>query len=147
MAIVRWDPFKDFLTIQEDLHKMFDRFLGGSEGKSLGAVWAPAIDVFEEDKELVIQAELPGLEAKDVDVTVEEDSLTLKGERKFEKEEKEDKYYRLERRYGLFQRTIPFPVEVKVDQAKAQFKDGVLRITIPKIEERKVKKIKVKVEK
>ncbi len=147
MAIVRWDPFKDFLTIQEDLHKMFDRFLGGIERKPFETVWAPAIDVFEEDKELVIQAELPGLDAKDVDVTVEEDSLTLKGERKFEKEVKEDKYYRLERRYGSFQRTIPFPVEVKADQAKAQFKDGVLRITIPKVEERKAKKIKVEVEK
>lgn len=145
MAIVRWDPFRDFLTIQDEITKTFERFFGeGKAGTGL-AKWAPLIDVFERDNEVVVRAEVPGLEAKDVEVNIDEEGLTIQGERKFEEEVKEENFYRLERRYGSFHRFVPFPVEVKPDKAKATFKNGVLEVVVPKAEPKK-KPIRLKVE-
>lgn len=145
MAIVRWDPFKDFLSLQEDLSKMFERRFG--RGPHWGvSLWAPAIDVYEKGSNVVVKAELPGIKPEEIDVLAEEDRLTIKGERKLEEETKEEDYYRLERRYGSFERTLPLPTAVKTDKIKAKFKDGVLEVTLPKTEEAKPKEVKVKVE-
>ncbi len=145
MAIVRWDPFRDFLTIQDELTKTFERFFGEGKGKVGVANWAPLIDLFEKDDKVVVRAEVPGLEAKDVEVQIDEEGLTIQGERKFEEEVKEENFYRLERRYGSFHRFVPFPVEVKPDKARATFKNGVLEVTVPKAEPKK-KAIKLKIE-
>ncbi len=149
MAITRWDPFRDFLSIQEEIAKMFEKAFGTP--RSLAKLtaeegWIPTIDVYEKDKEVIVKAELPGLTAKDVDVSVDEEALTIKGERKFEEEVKEENFYRLERRYGNFQRVIPFPTPIVVDKVKASFKDGILEVRLPKLEEAKPKKVKVKIE-
>lgn len=145
MAIVRWDPFRDFLNIQDEIAKTFERFFGESKGGAGLAVWTPLIDVFEKDDKVVVRAEVPGLEAKDVEVQIDDDGLTIQGERKFEEEVKEENLYRLERRYGSFRRFVPFPVEVKPDKARATFKNGVLEVVVPKAEPKK-KAIKLKVE-
>lgn len=149
MAIVRWDPFKDFLSLQQDMGRLFERTFGG-EGKSLlgwaSGAWAPAVDMYETDKEVVMTAELPGLTAKDIDISLKDDTLTLRGEKKFSEEIKEENYYRLERRYGSFKRLVQLPSAVKKDKIKAAFRDGVLTVSLPKVEEEKPKEIKVKVE-
>ncbi len=145
MAIVRWDPFRDFLTVQDEITKAFERFFGEGKAGTKLASWAPLVDVYEKGGNVVVRAEIPGLEAKDVEVHIEEDGLTIQGERKFEEEVKEENFYRLERRYGSFHRFIPFPTEVKTDKAKATFKNGVLEVVVPKAEPKK-KAIKLKVE-
>jgi len=150
MAIVRWDPFKDFLSVHDRINRLFED-VWGEEKEGLPSLlrrrgWAPALDMYETDKEVVVKAELPGLKTKDVDISVDEDRLTIKGERKFEEEVKEENFYRLERRYGSFERVIPLPTGVKKDAIKAAYKNGILEIHLPKAEEVKPKRIKVKVE-
>lgn len=149
MAIVRWDPVKDLLSLQQEMGRLFDRTFS-AEGKSpLGwaaGTWAPAIDMYENDSELVVTAELPGLSAKDIDISLKDNILTLKGEKKFSEEVKEENYYRVERRYGSFQRLIDLPTTVKKDKIKASFREGVLKVTLPKVEAERPKEIKVQVE-
>ncbi|UCD58800.1 MAG: Hsp20/alpha crystallin family protein, partial [Candidatus Hydrogenedentota bacterium] len=106
--------------------------------------WAPAVDVVEHDDKMVVKAELPGMTEKDVDISVEENVLTIKGEKKTEEEKKEKSYHRLERSYGMFQRSFILPTWVTPDKAKASFKDGVLEIELPKSEEVKPKQVKIK---
>ena len=150
MAIVRWDPFKDFLSLHDRINRLFEDVWGGERGKLpslLGErMWSPALDMYETDKDVVVKAELPGLKAKDVDISVDGDMLTIKGDRKFEEEVKEENFYRLERRYGSFERVIPLPADVKKDAIKASYKNGILEVHLPKEEEAKPKRLKVKVE-
>ncbi len=148
MAIVRWDPFKDFLSLQRDMGRSFDRSFGwsGIGPAEWTGEWTPALDVYQTDNEIVVQAELPGLTAKDIDISIKDDTLTLKGHKKSSEEVKEENYYRVERRYGSFERAIALPVEVKRDQIKATVKEGVLKVTLPKAEKAKPKEIKVAVE-
>jgi len=147
MAIVRWDPFRDFLSLQNEVGRVFERTFGADVIKGTkGATWTPAIDAYETDTDIVVKAEVPDVDANDIDITVSEDSLILKGERNFTEEIDEDSYYRLERRYGTFQRSIPIPGAIKRDEISADYKDGILVITIPKAEESKPKQVKVKVE-
>jgi HSP20 family protein len=108
--------------------------------------WSPSVDIAEKDNDMVVTAELPGVAQDDVDISIANDILTVKGEKKEEKEVKKDSYHRVERSYGSFQRSIPLPTGVQGDKAKASYKDGVLRITVPKSEEAKPKKIKINVE-
>ncbi|MEW6189756.1 MAG: Hsp20/alpha crystallin family protein [Actinomycetota bacterium] len=145
MAIIRWDPFRDFLALQNEIGRLFERTFGLEERPRLGR-WVPAIDMYETDDKLVIKAELPGLKAEDVEIHVDEDSLTIKGERKFSEEVKEENYYRIERRYGAFERVIPLPTKIKTTDVGATFKDGVLEVTLPKIEVARPKRVKVKVQ-
>jgi len=147
MAIVRWDPFRDFLSLQNEVGKMFERSFGLSGSKQPGLAWAPAIDAYETKDNIVIKAELPEVEAGDVDITLNDDALVIKGERKFSEEVNEEDCYRLERRYGSFQRSIPIPTDVKRDEVNAVYHDGVLEINLPKSEEARPKEIKVPVEK
>ena len=150
MAIVRWEPFRDLQAVQDRLNRVFDEaFRGvprsGEDEWALGGQWAPSVDIFEHDGNLVLKAELPGIEPKDVDVRVENNVLTLRGERKFESEVKREKYHRVERAYGTFSRSFTLPNVVDTEKIKAEFKDGVLQVTLPQREEAKPKQIQVSV--
>ncbi len=145
MAIIKWDPWRDLLSLPDELGRFFGRTSGEWERFARG-VWSPAVDMYESDKEIVVKAELPGLTAKDIDITVDEDMLTIKGERKFFKEAKEENYYRLERRYGTFERAVTLPASIQKNKAKATFKEGVLEIRMPTAKEVETKRVKVAVE-
>jgi HSP20 family protein len=148
MAIVRWDPFRDLVTLQERMNRMFDEsFRGASGGSSdeLGGAWAPAVDIYEHDGSIVLKAELPGVDPKDVDVRLENNTLTLRGERKVDNEVKQDSYQRVERAYGAFTRSFTLPSVVDQEKIKADYKDGVLKITLPKRDEAKPKQINIAV--
>jgi HSP20 family protein len=148
MAIVRWEPFRDLQAVQDRLNRVFDEaFRGTPRGNddewALGGSWAPSVDIFEHEGNLVLKAELPGVDPKDVDVRVENNVLTLRGERKFENEVKREKYHRVERAYGTFSRSFTLPNVVDTEKIKAEYKDGVLQVTLPQREEAKPKQIQV----
>ncbi len=149
MAIVRWEPFRDLLTLQERMNRMFDESYrgrgAGEDDWSLGGAWAPPVDIYEHDGNIVMTAELPGVDAKDVDVRVENNLLTLRGERKWSSEVKKESYHRVERSYGSFTRSFTLPNVVDTDKIKADFKDGMLKLVLPKKEEAKPKQISVNV--
>ena len=153
MAIVRWEPFRNLMTAQDRMNRIFeDAFRGvgrtaGEEDWALGGAWAPAVDIYEHEGNLVLKAELPGIDPKDVDVRVENNVLTLQGERKFESEVKREEYHRVERAYGTFSRSFTLPNVVDTDKIKAEFKDGLLRVVLPKREEAKPKQISIAVSK
>jgi HSP20 family protein len=151
MAIVRWEPFRDLVAVQSRLNRIFDEAFQGSprteEDWALGGQWAPSVDIFEHEGNLVLRAELPGIEPKDVDVHVENNVLTLRGERKLESEVKREQYHRVERAYGTFSRSFTLPNVVDTEKIKADYKDGVLSVTLPQREEAKPKQIQVSVTK
>ncbi|MGH9403466.1 MAG: Hsp20/alpha crystallin family protein [Terriglobia bacterium] len=147
MAIVRWEPFRDLLTTQDRFNRLFnDTFANvfGNEQPNPKA-WTPAVDIYETDHNLVIKAELPGIDPKDVEVRVEDGTLYIKGERKYEHEVKEENYHRVERSYGSFARTFTLPRTINTEDIKADYKDGVLTLTMPKREEAKPKTVKINV--
>ena len=147
MAIVRWDPFRD---LQERMNRMFDdsyRGTGRGEDWGLGGAWAPPVDIYEKDGNIVVKAELPGLDPKDVDVRVENNVLTLRGQRKLEENVTQDSYHRVERSYGSFTRSFTLPSVVDTEKIQANYKDGVLRLTLPTREEAKPKQIAINVAK
>ena len=149
MSIIRWRPTRDLLNIRDEVNRLFDNFFTGLPERRRGLLegeWAPSVDIAETDNEVVVTAELPGVKQDDVDITIADDVLTLKGEKKEEKEVKEKNYHRIERSYGSFQRSVSLPAGVQADKAKATYKDGVLHITVPKTEEAKPKQIKINVE-
>ncbi len=155
MAIVRWNPIRDltswsadFSNMQREINRMFDAVLRGGmvDDSTFGpSIWTPAVDITEKDDEYLVKVELPGVEKNDVQITLESNILTVKGEKKQEKEEKGENYHRMERSYGSFQRSFTLPTTVKSDKIDASFKDGVLSIRLPKSEEAKPKLIEVKV--
>ncbi len=147
MAILKWDPFKELQSLQEKIDRIFEETLRGREPATFSGSWVPAVDIYETDDAIVLEAELPGMDEKDIEVRVEDNVLTIKGERKFEKEAKEENYYRMERYYGAFQRSFTLPSNVDVDKIKAEYKKGILKVTMPKKEETKPKQIKIEVEK
>lgn len=149
MATIRWEPFRDMLDTKDRFNRLFNETFSRAFGdEELSAKsWAPAVDIFENDDNIVLKAELPGIDPKDVEVRVEENTLYLKGERKFEKEVKEDNYHRIERSYGLFARSFSLPGSIDTDKVDAAYKDGVLTLTIPKRGEAKPKAIKINVSK
>lgn len=149
MAIIRWEPMHDLVTIHDRLNRLFNetfsRFF--DEGEVGTRTWAPPVDVYETEHDVVLKAELPGVDPKDVEARVEAGTLYLKGERKFENEVKQDNYRRIERAYGSFVRSFPLPSSVDPDKVAAEYKDGVLTLTMPKREEAKRKTIKINVSK
>ena len=149
MAIVRWDPFRDVMTLQERMNRLFDQTLSRTrtdddEGLT-ASMWSPAVDIFETSDSIVMKAELPGVSRDNIDIQVQDNTLMLKGERKFEREVKEENYLRIERSYGAFQRAFNLPAVVQQDKIKAVFRDGVLEVTMPKAEEAKPKQVKIDV--
>ena len=145
MAIIRWDPFRDLLTLREKMNRLFeDMFTSRSEDKDLMAsTWAPSVDIYETESELVMTAEVPGIDEKDVEIKIEDNTLTLKGERKFEKETKEENYHRIERSYGSFYRAFTLPNSIDPDKIHAEHENGILKITMPKRQELKPRKVKI----
>lgn len=140
------DPFR---SLQQRMNRLFEEPFGqlaltGEESLSL-ATWTPRCDIFETDSEVVIKAELPGVKKEDVKVNIENNMLTIQGERKLEEETKQDDYHRIERSYGQFMRSFMLPASVDMSKISAEFKDGVLRVSLPKLEEAKPKAIEVKV--
>ena len=140
MPIVRWDPFSDMVQFRDEVGRWFDALDKKGEGKK-AAVWAPDVDIKETDHDVQLKADIPGMKKEDIDISVDEDQLIIKGERKFEKEEKDKDFVRVERSYGSFYRSFNIGVPVKSDQIKASYKDGVLDVVIPKAEAKKPKKI------
>ena len=146
MSITRWDPFQNLNTLQEQVNRLFESSLPGrrSEGAAI-TTWAPAVDIYETENELVLKADLPDLNEKDIDVRVENNMLTIRGERKFEQNVKEEDYLRIERTYGSFSRSFSLPNTVSTEGIKAEYKNGVLEIALPKRAESKPKQVKVNV--
>jgi len=147
--ITHWDPFKEMEGLQHRLSGYFGRPLmrrGHDEEESITAAeWAPLVDIIEDDREYLVKAELPEVKKGDVKVSVENGMLTIRGERQFEKEEKGKKYHRVERGYGSFVRSFALPDIAEADKVSADFRDGVLRVHLPKTDKAKTKHIEVKV--
>lgn len=142
MALIRWDPFQEMSALQERMNRLFSdvRAQAPVRGEEIvQGAWIPAVDIFETNEAIVLKAELPGITAQDISVEVKDNTLTLKGEKKFEKEVKEENYHRVERSYGSFQRAFTLPGTIHQEKVKAKFKDGILEITLPKVEEAKPK--------
>ena len=146
MNVVRWSPWREMTTLQNRINRFFDDdfFPALRFDKELGiGSWRPVVDIYDEGDTIVIKAELPGVDKKDIEVDLKDHVLTLKGERNYENEVKEDNYYRKERAFGRFNRSFTLPADVDPEKIKADFKDGVLKIDIPKPEEKKPKKLTV----
>lgn len=147
-TIMRWEPYKERDELQSRHSTLFGRApverTGGKEAMTV-AEWAPLVDIVEDDKEYLIKTGLPEIKKEDVKVSVEDDVLTISGERSFEKEEKGKKYHRVERAYGSFARSFTLPEDADAQKVAAEFKDGVLRVRLPKSEKAKPKSIGVKV--
>jgi HSP20 family protein len=145
--ITRYDPFREFVTLQDRLNRLF-RDPRGAEGQDeslTSTAFAPAVDVYEDEHKVTLKIEVPGIDEKDIDVRIENNTLTVHGERKFDKEEKEENFRRVERQYGSFTRTFTLPNTVDQESVRADYDKGVLKITIAKKAEAKPKQIKVNV--
>jgi HSP20 family protein len=142
MAITRWDPFRDVVALQNRVNSLFREM---SEGDSplTTASFVPAVDIYEDPKKVVLKLEVPGMEEKDLDIRVENNTLTVKGERKFEKDEKEENFHRIERRYGSFYRAFTLPSTVDTENVGASYTAGVLKLELNKKPEAQPKQIKV----
>ena len=146
MDLIRWNPAREMFTLRNRMNDLFDDFFAPVARKNDDASfwnWNPAVDIYENDDNIVIKAELPGIDKKDLAVDVKDQRLTIKGERKTENEVKEDNYYRRERTYGRFERSFTLPADVDADKVKADYTDGVLKVEIPKPAKQKPKKITV----
>jgi HSP20 family protein len=147
--ITRWDPFREFVTIQDRMNRLFRDSYGnnesGREEALTNTAFAPPVDVYEDEHNVTLKIEVPGIDEKDIDVRIENNTLTVHGERKFEKEEKEENYRRVERQYGSFTRTFTLPQTVDQESVQADYDKGVLKIKLQKKAEAKPKQIKVNV--
>lgn len=145
MAIIRWDPFRDLITIKEKMNTLFEDAVTsrGEEKDFVSSSWTPSVDIFETENELVLSAEVPGIDEKDIEIKLEDNTLTLRGKRNFEKETKEENYHRIERTYGSFFRSFSLPLYVNQDAIKAEHNHGVLKIVMPKKPELKPRQVKI----
>ena len=145
-VLTRWDPFREFSTLQDRMNRLFRDSFGESREEALATTsFAPAVDVYEDEHQITLKIEVPGIDEKDIDVRVENNTLSVHGERKFEKEEKEENYRRVERQYGSFTRTFTLPSTVDPEKIQANYDKGVLKIQLAKKAEAKPKQIKVNV--
>jgi len=145
-VLTRWEPFREFVTLQDRMNRLFrESYPEGREEALTTSTFAPPVDVYEDEHSITLKIEVPGIEEKDIDVRLENNTLTVHGERKFEKEEKEENYRRVERQYGSFTRTFTLPQTVDSENVSATYDKGVLKITLPKKAEAKPKQIKVNV--
>ena len=145
MNVVKYDPFRDLRGLQDEMNRLFSgTFSRGSQDEVLRGAWSPSVDIFENKNEIVLEAELPGMSAEDVNISIENNVLTLHGERKFEKKDEGDNFHRVERAYGSFTRSFTLPPTVSSENANAEFNNGVLRLTLAKREEAKPRRIEIK---
>lgn len=146
MAIVKYSPFRDLRNLQEQMNRLLDLAWSREGGEELReGAWQPPVDIFEDENSVVIKAELPGIDQQDIEVRIEDNTLTLRGERKHEEEVRKENYHRIERYYGGFQRSFSLPHTIDRERVKATCDRGVLTITLPKREETKPKQINVEV--
>ena len=141
MAIIRWDPFREMTQLQNRFDRLFEAVGGRQES------WLPAVDVFDTQDAVVLKAELAGMDPADIQIEVEDNVLTIKGERRFDEKVDEERYYRVERRFGSFQRSLALPQGVKSDEIDASYDEGILTVTVPKAEQEKPKRIEVQARK
>src|SRR2546428_4515729 len=144
-VLTRWDPFREFSTLQDRMNRLFQQSYGDREESLTTASLAPAVDVYEDEHNVTLKIEVPGIDEKDIDVRIENNTLTVHGERKFEKEEKEENFRRVERQHGSFTRSFTLPNTVDSEKVSANYDKGVLKITLAKKAEAKPKQIKVNV--
>ena len=147
MAVVKWDPFRDLISIQDRMNKLFEQTISRSRADEgiAATTWMPSVDIYETPETIVMKAELPGLGREDIDIQIRDNTLTLRGERRFAKDVHEENYLRIERAYGSFQRSFTLPTTIQQEKIRAVFKDGVLELTLPKAEGSKPKKIAIEV--
>jgi HSP20 family protein len=146
MAITRWDPFREVASLQNRMNSLFQDFSRSQGGESelpLTAGFVPPVDVYEDEHKIVLKLEVPGIKQEELDVRLENHTLTVRGERKFEKEEKEENFHRIERRYGSFFRAFTLPTTVDSENVKAQYDAGILKLELNKRAEAKPKQIKI----
>ncbi|MBW4664230.1 MAG: Hsp20/alpha crystallin family protein [Chroococcus sp. CMT-3BRIN-NPC107] len=141
MRLVRWQPFSEMESLRDRMDRMFDELAGINRQSSTN--WTPAIEIQDREDALVLRAEIPGVEAKDLDIQVAREAVAISGEHRYENKAQEQGFFRTELRYGSFQRTIPLPVAVENNQVQAEFKDGILKLTLPKAQEARHKVVKV----
>ena len=142
MAITRWDPFREVMALQNRVNNLF-REMNEGDSPLTTASFVPAVDIYEDSKKVMLKLEVPGIDEKDLDIRVENNTLTVKGERKFEKEEKEENFHRIERRYGTFFRSFTLPSTVDTEHINAAYVNGVLKLELSKKPEAQPKQIKV----
>jgi HSP20 family protein len=143
--LTRWEPSRGVTTLQDQVNRLFNQAFAKSDEEASLTAWAPAVDIYETENELVVKADLPDVNPQDLDIRVEGNILTIRGERKFENKVNEENYLRVERAYGSFSRSFSLANSVKSDAIKANYQNGVLTLSIPKREEAKPKQIKVNV--
>lgn len=144
MNIIKYDPFRDLRSLQDEMNRLFSTsFPRISNQEEMSTGWSPSVDIYEGENQVVLEAELPGMKREDFDLSIENNVITLKGERRFEKKDGGDNYHRVERAYGSFTRSFNLPRTVLTEDIKAEFKNGVLTVTLPKKEEAKSRKIEV----
>ena len=144
MVITRWDPFRELSTLQNRVNSLFQDYGRPSQDELIASgSFVPAVDVYEDEHKVTLKLEVPGVKQDDLDVQVENNTLTIRGERKFEKEEKEENFQRIERRYGSFSRSFTLPNTIDTDSVNANYENGVLKVELAKREEAKPKQIKV----
>ena len=147
MAVVKWDPLRDLLSIQDRMNRLFEQTLSRSRTEEgiAASTWSPAVDIYETSETIVMKAELPGLSREDIEIHIRENTLTLRGERRFAKDVQQENYLRIERVYGAFQRNFTLPATIQQDKIRAVFRDGVLELTLPKAKETEPKEIAIEV--
>ncbi|OGD22378.1 MAG: molecular chaperone [Candidatus Aminicenantes bacterium RBG_16_63_16] len=145
MAIIRWDPFRDLVSLRDKMNRLFEDAVTqrGEEKELVASSWAPAVDIYEDESQLVLTAEVPGLSEKDVEIKIEDNVLSIHGERKLEKETREENYHRIERAYGSFFRSFTLPNYIDQDKIRAEHENGVLKISMPKKAELKPRKVRI----
>lgn len=144
MTLVRWSPWRDIMSVQDEVNRLFDGLVRHREHSGAGE-WVPAVDVSETENEFIVSADAPGLKAEDIKISVANNVLTLRGEKKNVREDKEENYHRVERCYGCFERTFSLPSGVDAENIRAKYRDGVLEVRLPKSKEAKPQEIKVEV--
>jgi len=144
MLPARWDPFRDVLSLQDRINRVFSDYPLRWMGEEPVGTWVPPVDIYERGDDLVVRAEMPGLNRDDIEVNVQSGTLTLKGERKRDQEYSDENVHRIERQYGSFARSFTLPTEVDASRIKAVYKDGVLEINLPKAEAAKPKKVEIR---
>lgn len=150
MAVIRWEPFRDLVPTQDRFNQLFNNTFArafGDQQEVTPHAWVPAVDIYETGDSLVLKAELPGINPEDVEIRVEDNTLYLKGERKLEKEVREENLHRVERSYGTFMRNFALPNSIDADKVKAEYENGILTLTMPKREEAKPRTIKINIPK